>query len=163
MANRRRSLSRALTHLAFISFVSCMAPAVAHAPTASQELRARIARNIATMADGTIVMYFKQPFSFRELFEEIEECSGRESQHDDTYWIAQTNPIRTGHGPALAVHYKDTHRVVFALGIETNPYIIRHERLHHLYPELSDSSVRAMHPDSVFGKDAPCGPWIHPS
>lgn len=154
--------SRSLLPALLLIVATCMPPAeVVTEP--SHELRMRFVRDIGMLADTTIVLRFDLPFVYEELHQAIEECSGRKSHQRDTYWVAQRAPLRSRFGPATALHFQELHRVVFALGEEDHMPTIAHEHLHHLHPELTETlDYAAMHPDSVFGRSAPCAQYLYP-
>jgi hypothetical protein len=140
-----------------VALIGC-ASLPAQKVSTSQQVRARVAeRDLAWLGDSIPLMRFNMPFSYTWLRSQMEECSGLKREGWPTFYLAPINPIWMAQGPAAAMYVHKTNVVVFALGSETVPWIIRHELGHFLLNGMSG------HPEQVFGPESPCAPLLQPS
>ena len=120
--------------------------------------RARIAkRDIAWFGDTTPIVRFNPPYIYGLWRLEVEACAGRTRDGWPNFYIAPTNPLG---GDKLAMYVYPSNSIVFSLGSEVVPWIVRHELLHFVL-----NGEGGQHPKEWFGdatNPGKCWDFINP-
>lgn len=111
------------------------------------------ARDLGWIYDSIPVMRFNTPFLYGMLRLQVESCTGRTKNGWPKFYIAPVTPF----GPSYqAAYFYEQNAIVFGLGNETNPFIVRHELIHWLVAPQDG------HPPEYYGPDSPCRPLLSP-
>lgn len=114
--------------------------------------RQRIAEDrIGWAVDTVPIVRFDVPFVYHMFKAQVESCSGKHKEGFPALFVAPTAPLPYRY--ALAVYSRENNSIVFALGSEVMPWVIRHELLHWL---LAPTDTKD-HPSEWFSTDPTIG------
>jgi hypothetical protein len=119
--------------------------------------RRAIDDRVSWLGDSLPVVRFDPPYVYSMFKAQVEACSGVKKDGFPKFYIAPVAPL--GSNYALAVFVPRQNVVVFALGSEVLPWVVRHELLHWL---LAPRDTRD-HPPEFFSADPTigrCAPFI---
>ena len=110
-----------------------------------------LARQLGRINDTIPVLRFAPPRAYARWRAEVEACSGLTRTGWPAFYLAPIYPLDAeGH---IAMYLYVNERILFALGVETDATVVRHELLHWL---LIERYAHGEHPAEYFGsEDAP--------
>ena len=117
-----------------------------------EEIQKRKAMSEIAFLDDTLpVVKFRAPFIYHMWLAQVKACTGVEKEGMPALYLAPVAPL--GSDFATARYYPRKKIIVFSLGAEVEPWIVRHEFLHWLL----DPQDTKGHPDEWFSPDPSIG------
>lgn len=136
--------------LTLFLLASCHQPKTAPEP-ADHKIKA-LADRLGWYSDSLPLLRFDPPPIYALWRAEVEHCSGHERAGWPKLFIA---PVEHFNGTHLAFYVYKQNAIVFALGSESAPWIVRHEILHFLLPPSHE------HDPEYFGEGTRCGALVN--
>lgn len=121
-----------------------------------QRQAAIVETRLGWFADTIPIVRFNPPFIYGSWRLRVETCSGLTKSGWPAFFVAPINPLRSDF--AVGIYAPSSQAIVFALGEEDEGWVVAHELLHWLAAPRNTKD----HPDDLFGRTSPCGPFVNP-